>query len=184
MGVGREYVSAFLPKTGGVQMRRAVLVVLVVGMAVLLSGTALAATASDVATASLRIDNILVVELIWQSTGTGNTDFGTVPTDTVLGDYLQMLVTHNMGIDQQFVVSAIVDQLSGPPWESYLTLRMNMDWFSWGVGAAAFGTSQDFTDYVGLSESFDQWFEMGIDVPSGQPNGTYEFEYAITLTSL
>jgi hypothetical protein len=165
-------------------MRRAFLAVLVVGVVVGGSGTTLAATGSDVATASLRIDNVIEVTLTWQSTGSMNTDFGTVPTDTVVGDYLLVDVTHNMGTDQQFVVSAIVDQLSGSPWESILTLRMFSTWLHWGVGAADFGTSQDYPDPVGGAESFDEWIEMGIDVPSGQPNGTYQFEYTITLTSL
>jgi hypothetical protein len=113
-----------------------------------------------------------------------NTDFGTVPTDTVVGDNLLVDVRHNMGTDQLFVVGATVNQLSGSPWESILTLRMFSTWLHWGVGAADFGTSQDYPDPVGGAESFDEWIEMGIDVPSGQPNGTYNFEYTITLTSL
>lgn len=165
-------------------MRRAVLVVLVIGMAALASGTALAASGTDFATASLTIESVVDVALTWQSTGSMNTDFGTVPVGSVLHDVLVMDVTHNMGTDQMFSVTATVNQLAGSPWESLMSLIMVSDFLYWGQGGAAFGTPQEFPDYVGLAEVFQETMNLEIDVASNQPNGTYDFEFMITVTSL
>jgi hypothetical protein len=165
-------------------MRRAVLAIVVVGLVLLLGGTALAVTGSDVATASLTIDNIVVVDLTWLSTGTPSLDFGTVPPDTILRPHLVMDVTHNMGPVQSFLVTATVDQPAGPAWDSLMNLVLFDSDLYWGPGGAAFGTPQDFFDSVGGAESFQEEIHAELYVSTTQPNGTYTFEFTIMLTSL
>jgi hypothetical protein len=157
----------------------------VVGIAALLSSTTFAATGSDQATASLTIDNVISVILTWQSSGASHADLGTVATDDEYYDVLVMDVSHNMGASQTFMVSAVVDKTTGADWESFIYLIMVSDFLYWGNVGSPFGSNLDFPDYVGgSSEIFQETINAGFSVDSHQPNGTYNFEFTIILTSL
>jgi hypothetical protein len=107
-------------------MRRAVCVAVAVMMAALLSSPAFAASDSDVATASVTVEEVVDVALTWQTTGTSHIDLGPIapgelPTPT---EILIMDVAHNLVGNPQYSVQAEVDKTSGPDWVGSIDLYL------------------------------------------------------------
>jgi hypothetical protein len=165
-------------------MRRAVCVAVAVMMAALLSSPAFAASDSDVATASVTVEEVVDVALTWQTTGTSHIDLGPIapgelPTPT---EILIMDVAHNLVGNPQYSVQAEVDKTSGPDWVGSIDLYLGPESLVWYQ--ADFGTPQTFGNPVGQEGPFQELFAVDFWVAAGQPEATYNFEFTITLTSL
>jgi hypothetical protein len=155
-----------------------------VSMAVLLSSTALAASDSDVATASVTVEEVVAVALTWQTTSTPHIDLGPIapgelPTPT---EILVMDVVHNLVGNPQYEVQAEVDKTAGPDWVGSIDLYLGPDPLVWYQGD--FGTPQTFGSPVGQEGPFQELFTVDFWVAAGQPQATYNFEFTITLTSI
>jgi hypothetical protein len=164
-------------------MRRVVLAVLVGLTLVLSAATSYGLDASDTATATLFVESVLTLSVIWESTNTGNTDYGTVPNNTTVMDQLIADVTHNMGASQIFSFSVQVDKPVGPAWDSLVRIDDGGEMLDWQE--ADFGTPQTFMTSVGGSgEAFQIVPTVSIFVAASQASDSYQFDFTLTVTSL
>jgi hypothetical protein len=153
-------------------------------MAVMVSGVAFAATDSGVATATVTIDEIVSVDLTWQTTGTSHIDLGPYPPDLSPGptEILVMDVTHNLVGNPQYSVEANVVQPTGPEWFGAIMIALGPEWLTWY--RTDFGTPQTFSSYVGEVGPFSELLPVDFVLDSRLTNDTYGFEFTITLTSI
>ncbi len=164
-------------------MRRTVLFVLAASLIALGSGTGWAATGAASASADLTVQDDIVCSATWQSTATNSKDFGAVLPNSSANDVLDLTVNHNMGATQTFSLTVLVQKLSGPDWDSDITVDDGAETLAWQQ--ADFGTNQGFAAAIGgTTEDFTEPLAVTFNIAAGQDPSSYQFQLTLTVTSL
>lgn len=165
-------------------MRKIIIIGIVAVLAALSPLVASGAQGSDSITADLQVADSISVYASWVGTGLDTQDFGVVPLNSTTSDNINLSIIHNMGTTQTFSLTANVNKLAGPAWDSTISMSDGSEFLIWAQ--ADFGTNAIFTDSIGgTAETFDKTLATFINVGTNQePSDSYQFQYTFTVTSL
>jgi hypothetical protein len=164
-------------------MKRVLLAILVMSMLAAWVSTALAASGSAVATASLRVKRRAVARLYWEDNGQASQDFGTVTPGTTITENLILDIEHNLGFAQTFSLSVEVAQTDGPGWEGDVRISDGTESLSLSGGNSA--PLPLFASPIETSGNhIQQVLPVSIHVAPTQEAGSYQFEFTVNVASL